>query len=250
LTKALRVALVDVGGTLWPNSWPIRATDGLGRLARLAAAMPHLAPDAIAALGRDLIESSRPGDEARSMSTETGRPVIRSAEMLVADCLGRQGLPADAENVKRIRRAMAIPVSEVMRPLPGAIDLLAEIRALGMRTVIASNTYWRDAESYWDDFRLLGMADFVDGVVTSVDAGHLKPHPAVFEMAMRWAGEPADRCVVIGNREENDIEPALALGMWTILVHPDDPKPASSRAHAVAPDLWECATALRAILHS
>jgi FMN phosphatase YigB (HAD superfamily) len=119
-----------------------------------------------------------------------------------------------------------------------------------MRTVIASNTYWRDADSYWDDFRLLGMADYVHGVVTSVDAGHLKPHPAVFEMAMRWAGEPADRCVVIGNREENDIEPALALGMWTILVHPDDPKPASSRAHAVAPDLWACAQALKTMLRS
>jgi HAD superfamily hydrolase (TIGR01509 family) len=248
LAKALKVALVDVGGTLWPNSWPIRATDGLGRLERLAAAMPHLSPEAVDALGRDLIESSRPGDEARSMSTETGRPKVRPAEVLVADCLGRQGLLADAETVKRIRRAMAIPISDQHKALPGAVELLAEIHALGMRTVIASNTYWRDAESYWDDFRVLGMADYVDGVVTSVDAGYLKPHPAVFEMAMRWAGEPADRCVVIGNREENDIEPALALGMWTILVHPDDPKPQTSRAHAVAPDLWECATALKAML--
>jgi FMN phosphatase YigB (HAD superfamily) len=54
--------------------------------------------------------------------------------------------------------------------------------------------------------------------------------------------------VVIGNREENDIEPALALGMRTILVYPDDPKPASSRAHAVAPDLWACAISLKAML--
>jgi len=150
--------------------------------------------------------------------------------------------------VALIRRAMALPVADRMKPLPGARELLAEIHAFGLRTVIASNTYWRDAESYWEDFRLLGMADHVDAIVTSVDAGHLKPHPAVFEMAMRVAGVPAERCVVIGNREENDIEPALALGMKTILVHPDDPKPASSRAHAVAPDLWECASALKAML--
>jgi len=135
-----------------------------------------------------------------------------------------------------------------MKPLPGAIELLAEIRALGLRTLITSNTYWRDAESYWEDFRLLGMAEDIEAVVTSVDAGHLKPHPAVFEMAMRVAGVPAERCVVIGNREENDIEPALALGMRTILVYPDDPKPAFSRAHAIAPDLWECAQALKAML--
>jgi putative hydrolase of the HAD superfamily len=135
-----------------------------------------------------------------------------------------------------------------MKPLPGAPELLAQIHELGLRTVIASNTYWRDAESYWDDFRLLGMADHIDAIVTSVDAGHLKPHPAVFEMAMRVADAQAARCVVIGNREENDIEPALALGMKAILVHPDDPKPASSRAHAVAPDLWECASVLKAML--
>jgi len=92
------------------------------------------------------------------------------------------------------------------------------------------------------------MAPYIDTVVTSVDAGHLKPHPAVFEMAMRVAEVPAERCVVIGNREENDIEPALALGMWTILVYPDDPKPASSRAHMVAPDLWECAIAMKTIV--
>ncbi len=248
VTRALEVALIDVGGTLWPNSWPIRVTDAVGRMERLAAALAHLDPQAVDALGRDLIESSRPGDEARSISTEAKFTGAMAAEVLITKCLERQGLPVDPDTVKRIRRAMAIPVSDRMKPLPGAIDLLAEIHALGMRAVIASNTYWRDAESYWDDFRLLGMADHVDAVVTSVDAGHLKPHPAVFEMAMRWAGAPPDRCVVIGNREENDIEPALALGMWTILVHPDDPKPDSSRAHAVAPDLWACASALRAML--
>jgi HAD superfamily hydrolase (TIGR01509 family) len=212
--------------------------------------MPHLDTETIDALGRDLIESSRPSDEARSISTEAKSGKALAAEVLIASCLARQGLPADADTVRRIRRAMAIPVSDRMKPLPGAIDLLVEIHALGMRTVIASNTYWRDAESYWDDFRLLGMADHVDAVVTSVDAGHLKPHPAVFEMAMQWAGVPAESCVVIGNREENDIEPALALGMWTILVYPDDPKPESSRAHATAPDLWACAEALRAMLQS
>ena len=135
-----------------------------------------------------------------------------------------------------------------MKPLEGAIELLEEIHALGLRTIIASNTYWRDADSYWQDFLDLGMASLIDGVVTSVDAGHLKPHRAVFEMAMRMARAPASRCVFIGNREENDIEPAIALGMRTILVHPDDPPPSSSRAQAIAPNLWSCAAALKAML--
>jgi FMN phosphatase YigB (HAD superfamily) len=245
--KALDVALIDVGGTLWPNSWPFRETDGAGRHQRVGAAMPELDALQVDALMADLIASSRIGDEARAISTETPT-TIAAAEVLIAASLTRQRLPADAQSVARIRRAMALPVADRMKPLPGATELLAEIRAVGLRTVIASNTYWRDAESYWEDFRLLGMAAYIDAIVTSVDAGHLKPHPAVFEMAMRVAATPAHRCVVIGNREENDIKPALALGMKTILVHPDDPKPASSRAHAVAPDLWACMIALKAML--
>ena len=92
------------------------------------------------------------------------------------------------------------------------------------------------------------MADHVDAIVTSVDAGHLKPHPALFEMAMKAGGAPAERCVVIGNKETNDIGPALALGMRAILVHPDDPEPASSRAHVVSRTCGTCAKALKDML--
>ena len=241
------MAMIDVGGTLWPNSWPIREGDAAGRRLRIRAAMPGIEPAKVEALGDELIASSRPGDEARMISTENLVSINSPAETLITDCLSRCGLPADTDSIRRLRRAMSIPVSDRMKPLPGAVPLLAEIHRLGVRTVIASNTYWRDADSYWEDFRLLGMAGHIDGIVTSVDAGHLKPHPAVFEMAMRWAG---DQSVVIGNREENDIAPALALGMRAILVYPDDPKPAASRADAVVPDLWECAKALRAMLES
>jgi HAD superfamily hydrolase (TIGR01509 family) len=247
MRRPLEAALIDVGGTLWPNSWPLREGDGLGRHQRVAAAMPDLEPSAVDSLVADLVQSSRIGDEARSVSTETSIE-IAAAEVIITASLERQGLPADAHSVMRIRRAMALPVADRMRPLPGAIELLAAIQSLGLRTVIASNTYWRDAESYWDDFRIMGIAAYVTGIVTSVDAGHLKPHPAVFEMAMQAAGAPAERCVVIGNKEENDIEPALALGMRAILVHPDDPAPVSSRAHAIAPDLWACALALKTMI--
>jgi HAD superfamily hydrolase (TIGR01509 family) len=200
-------------------------------------------PAVVQALIDDLLTSSRPGDEARTITTE--QRVTLGADELIAGCLERQGLAAEPRTISSIRRAMAIPIDERFQPLPGAAELLRSIHDLGMRSVIASNTYWRDAGSYWEDFRLLGVAELIADIVTSVDAGHLKPHPAVFEMAMRRAAVPAERCVVIGNKEENDIEPARALGMRSILVHPDDPKPESSRADSVAADLWECARVLR-----
>lgn len=235
-----------MGGTLWPNSWPVRAADSEGRRARVSAAMAGHDPALVSQLVDDLLRSSRPGDEARAVSTESRITV--DAVQLVTGCLERQGLPCDEQTIARIRRAMAIPIHDRFQPLPGAGELLRTIKELGMKSVITSNTYWRDAESYWDDFRALGMAGLIDVVVTSNDAGRLKPHPAIFEMAMSVTGVPAERCVVIGNKEENDVAPALALGMHAILVHPDDPKPERSRADVVAPDLWQCARALRDML--
>jgi len=175
--KALDVALIDVGGTLWPNSWPFRETDGAGRHERVGAAMPALDPVQVDALVADLIASCRIGDEARAISTETPA-TIAAAEVLIAGSLARQGLPADAQTIARIRRAMALPVADRMKPLPGATELLAEIRALGLRTVIASNTYSRDAPSHWDDFRLPGIAGYFHATVTPVDPRPPLPHPA------------------------------------------------------------------------
>ncbi len=246
IARALEVALIDVGGTLWPNSWPVRQADSAGRRHRVTAAMAGFDGATVERLVEDLLHSSRPGDEARSVSTE--QRVSLSAEELIAGCLERQGLTADGQTIARIRRAMAIPIDDRFRPLPGSAELLQAIRDIGMRAVIASNTYWRDADSYWDDFRMLGVAHLIEGIVTSVDAGHLKPHPAVFELAMRRTGVPAERCVVIGNKEANDIAPARALGMRSILVFPDDPRPESTSADAMAADLWECARVLRDML--
>ena len=84
--KPLEVALIDVGGTLWPNSWPLRETDGEGRHRRVASAMAGLAPAAVDALVSDLIQSSRIGDEARSVNTEH-TVKVPPAELLVATSL-------------------------------------------------------------------------------------------------------------------------------------------------------------------
>src|SRR5947207_15659007 len=97
----------------------------------------------------NLSESRRPGEEARAISTENQVSINSPAEVLITGCLGRCGLPADVDTIRRLRRAMSIPVSDRMRPLPGAPELLAAFHDLGLRNVIASNTYWRDADSYW-----------------------------------------------------------------------------------------------------
>src|SRR3982074_3579699 len=99
--------MIDVGGTLWPNSWPIRETDGHGRHQRVAAVMTVLEPLAGDALVADLIANSRFGDEARALSTETPS-TIAAADVLIADSLLRQGPSPQSRQPTGARRARGL----------------------------------------------------------------------------------------------------------------------------------------------
>src|SRR5262245_52003548 len=80
----LGAALVDIGGTLWPNSWPVRATDGEGRLVRLRAVLPELSPERAINLADDIINRSRDLNGGTVMVPE----LIRiDADELITMCL-------------------------------------------------------------------------------------------------------------------------------------------------------------------
>src|SRR5579864_3488834 len=86
----LRAALVDIGGTLWPNSWPVRATDGEGRLARLRAVLPELPLDRANGLADDIITRSRDLNGGTVMVPE----LIRiDADELITVCLNDHHVP-------------------------------------------------------------------------------------------------------------------------------------------------------------
>ena len=63
-----------------------------------------------------------------------------------------------------------------------------------------------------------GIDGFFDVIAASAELGVAKPDPAIFLAALNAAGcQPAD-AVMIGDRLDNDIAPAKALGMTTIRV--------------------------------
>jgi len=103
--------------------------------------------------------------------------------------------------------------------------------------VIVSNVQVRGALEYQRDFADLGVVHLVDSIITSLEIGFRKPHPAIFKAAILEAGCNAAECVMIGNSETNDIEPALQLGMRAIRVAIEEPPPRTSAAEAVLTDL-------------
>jgi FMN phosphatase YigB (HAD superfamily) len=232
----LTAALIDVGGTLWPDGWPWVPEDQGVRTSRLRRALPGLEPEDASSLLRALDQSA--AQLADSLEQDPDR--------YVADPLRGHRLEATAEQVAATVDAMCLPARSLVKLFPGAAGLLHAVRRAGLGCVIVSNTYWRTGAAMAHDFRELGVAEQIDAIVSSVDVGFRKPHPAMFEAAMAAAGAPAGACAMVGNSESKDVVPAKRLGMRTIRVAIEEPEPAGSEADAVVDSLEAAARLLRA----
>jgi len=217
----LRAALVDVGGTLWPDR-STTAPPPAETLARLAAVLPDEDGTLLERLRAALEEA------VTAFSAE----LVQDTEALITRVAERLGLHLDVATALAVRRAMNAPADRLVTMFPGAPELLLTLRELGLRTVIVSNAYWRDAVAYRRDFDALGV-------------GGRKPDPAMLVAGAAAAGCAARECVMIGNVEEKDVLPALVLGMRALRVAPGAERAPRSAAGASVTSLADAAAVLR-----
>ncbi|MDD4797249.1 MAG: HAD family hydrolase [Eubacteriales bacterium] len=69
-----------------------------------------------------------------------------------------------------------------------------------------------------DRLRAYGLARYIDLCVSSAEAGVSKTDLAIFRLALQKARCASGQAVMIGDRLDNDIYPAQALGMHTIRI--------------------------------
>jgi putative hydrolase of the HAD superfamily len=93
-------------------------------------------------------------------------------------------------------------------------DVLREIRARGLIIGLISNTQ-RCLTSFQSHFALEGLFAVA---VSSAAHGYMKPHPSIFESALRQAGVRAEESVMVGDSLDHDIAGARRLGMHAVLV--------------------------------
>jgi putative hydrolase of the HAD superfamily len=115
-----------------------------------------------------------------------------------------------------------VAVEEMMaairfRAYRDAAPALAELRALGVRLVCVSNWDY----SLPDVLARVGLADELDGVVTSAAIGARKPDPRLFEAALEVAGCAADEALHVGDTPTEDVEGAKAAGIRALLIDRD-----------------------------
>jgi putative hydrolase of the HAD superfamily len=100
---------------------------------------------------------------------------------------------------------------------------LRELAARGFKLGLITNSH-RPLDAFQEHFKLQGL---IAGAVSSSDHGFMKPHPSIFESALRLLGVEASRSVMVGDSYAHDIAGAQSAGMRGVLVHRSEvPTPA------------------------
>ena len=231
----LRALLLDFGGTLAtevPSRGELYARSARARNLDIdGAGMGRLMGAVHAALPREV----------------EGQPRYSDAwfERFIAEVFcARLSLPRTelAGLVRELFARFEDPASFTL--LPGALELLGEARAAGLRLALVSN---------WSAHlpalvRRLGLAPYFEVVLTSALHGAEKPAPDLFLRALSTLGVGPGEALHAGNDVDNDVMGAAALGIEPVLVDPSGtlPLPPGFTRVSVLSDLAALVRARRA----
>ena len=112
---------------------------------------------------------------------------------------------------------------------------LQSLARRGLKLGLISNTH-RCLTSFQQHFELEGL---IAVAVSSSAHGYLKPHPSIFEAALKLAGVGAAESVMVGDSLMHDIEGARRVGMRAVLVHRSEAAPTGEGNVPVIRDLSE-----------
>jgi HAD superfamily hydrolase (TIGR01509 family) len=128
----------------------------------------------------------------------------------------KYGVELDIEAAKKRTYEIYLDmVPERLRAFPGAVELVRQCRAAGLRVAVASSA---DLVKIEANLRQIGLPPAGwDAVVSAEDATHKKPAPDIFLAAARKLGLPPAACVVVEDAV-NGVQAAKAAGMRCVAV--------------------------------
>lgn len=102
--------------------------------------------------------------------------------------------------------------------VPGAREVLRELRRRGLSTGVVSNAEGKVER----DLEAAGFGGLLDVVVDSHHVGVEKPHPHIFRVALERVGASPEAAVFVGDVPSVDVEGAKAAGIFPVLVDRHD----------------------------
>lgn len=126
-----------------------------------------------------------------------------------ADRLAREGETIEAYRSDLFKRRYL----DRVRPFPGVRELLTRLREDGLTIALASSGKASEVENYQ---RILGIEALVDAVTSSDDADRSKPHPDIFQAALKKLPDLPKEAVIAVGDTPYDAEAAGKAGIRTI----------------------------------
>lgn len=220
----LKAVLFDLDDTLidwsgFDHDWERRERELLRSVYDYACAELHPLDDFEALVAAFFARTRAAWEDAR---TSLRAPHVGT---VLADSLVDLGVPQARVNVHRLLEAYPWGAQPGAVAFPDALEVLPLLRQHGVRVGIVTNAYqpmWlRDRE-----IEHLGLLPyFPECRVSAADFGYLKPHPSIFEHALRLLDACPDETVFVGDNPVADIAGAQAAGLRAILrvTHPVPP---------------------------
>jgi putative hydrolase of the HAD superfamily len=117
-----------------------------------------------------------------------------------------------------------------LAPWPGAVELLASLRAAGMKLGMITNGF---AETHREKIELLELGSSFDEIFIADEVGMLKPDPRLFAHACRALDVRPEAAAMVGDRYYRDVTGAREAGLFTVYLQVRDER---LPPDAIAPD--------------
>lgn len=124
----------------------------------------------------------------------------------------KQGLDGNSAAIRHFGFTKTPWHTEDEVPYSDTYDTLAALCGKGYQLGIIANQNSGTAER----LELWGLRRFFGVIAASAEIGYAKPDKRIFERALDMAGCRAAESMMVGDRLDNDIAPAKALGMKTV----------------------------------
>jgi HAD superfamily hydrolase (TIGR01549 family) len=208
--------------------------------------------DHVGTVERALVETAR---QFPVLATQPPAELVAENQRILEElhllvCRGE--LDMDLARIQRIQRLYrfcgsectteeAEAVAAVYRPayqsnqrsVEGARELLAWLHGQTQLGIVSNNMTAEQVAK----LRIIGLDDLIDFMVTSEDAGIMKPFPGIYLRALGIAGVPAGDAVFVGDAWENDVVGPQAVGIRAIWLSNGRKTPPSPEAFATAQTL-------------
>jgi HAD superfamily hydrolase (TIGR01549 family) len=133
-------------------------------------------------------------------------------EVLWGEALARVGID-DGQLARRSAFRYHEYRKKYFTPFPGALDVLRNLRARGMKIGILTNGF---AETHREKIAALRLGEYVDAVFIADEVGMLKPDPLLFAHACTAMGSSPLHSAMVGDRYDRDIRGAQEAGLYAV----------------------------------